>query len=257
MHSGRERKSAQISKSPMSVIFPSAILGREMAGPPGIFWLFLLENPTPIKFLVLGGGGVFGFFWKGGVEVPVLDLLGGAEMTIILSDNNSRIFTAPCPTPWRVEAGEIVQNYCHCISWEKATTIKLRFSKMLFFLCCSPTIKFQDGSPVDPLFEPPADPPFWLDLSKIIFIVISASLIYGRRDFSDQSFSERSFFVEVRAVYPCHYDCFSPGFGGPDRSFWPDVRTYSGPVRDNSPYRAILFRDSIAEGGIAPVALFS
>ena len=48
---------------------------------------------------------------------------------------------------------------------------------MLFFLCFSPTIKFQDGSPVDPLFEPPADPPFGLDLSKIIFIVISASLI--------------------------------------------------------------------------------
>ena len=47
---------------------------------------------------------------------------------------------------------------------------------MLFSLCFSPTIKFQDGSPVDPLFEPPADPPFWLDLSKIIFIVISASL---------------------------------------------------------------------------------
>ena len=49
-------------------------------------------------------------------------------------------------------------------------------SKMLFFLCSRPTIKFQGGSPVDPLFEPPADPPFWLDLSKIIFIVISASL---------------------------------------------------------------------------------
>ena len=47
---------------------------------------------------------------------------------------------------------------------------------MLFFLCFSPTIKFQDGSPVDPLFEPPADPPFGVDLSKNIFIVISASL---------------------------------------------------------------------------------
>ena len=31
---------------------------------------------------------------------------------------------------------------------------------MLFFLCFRPTIKFQGGSPVDPLFEPPADPPF-------------------------------------------------------------------------------------------------
>ena len=54
--------------------------------------------------------------------------------------------------------GVIVQTYCHCISWEKATTIKMRFSKMLFFLCFRPTIKLQGGSPVDPLFEPPADP---------------------------------------------------------------------------------------------------
>ena len=29
----------------------------------------------------------------------------------------------------------------------------------------------------------------------------------------------------------------------------------SGPVRDTPPYRAIPFRDSIAEGGIAPVCL--
>ena len=31
---------------------------------------------------------------------------------------------------------------------------------MLFFLCFGPTIKFSGGSPVDPLFEPPADSPF-------------------------------------------------------------------------------------------------
>ena len=29
--------------------------------------------------------------------------------------------------------------------------------------------------------------------------------------------------------------------------------TLSGPVRDTPPYRAIPFRDSIAEGGIAPI----
>ena len=29
----------------------------------------------------------------------------------------------------------------------------------------------------------------------------------------------------------------------------------SGPVRDTPPYRAIPFRDSIAEGGIAPICL--
>ena len=66
----------------------------------------------------------------------------------------------PSPTPWRVERGVIVQNYCHCISWDKAMTITMRLSNMLFFLCFSPTIEFQVGSPVDPLFEPPADPPF-------------------------------------------------------------------------------------------------
>ena len=31
----------------------------------------------------------------------------------------------------------------------------------------------------------------------------------------------------------------------------------SGPVRDTPPYRAIPFRDSIAEGGIAPIWLVS
>ena len=42
--------------------FPPAILGPEMAAPilwaPCIFWFFLLENPMPVKFLLLGGGGV-------------------------------------------------------------------------------------------------------------------------------------------------------------------------------------------------------
>ena len=38
-------------------------------------------------------------------------------------------------------------------------TTKMRLSKMLFFLCFRPTRKFQGGSPLDPLFEPPADPP--------------------------------------------------------------------------------------------------
>ena len=32
-------------------------------------------------------------------------------------------------------------------------------------------------------------------------------------------------------------------------------RWLSGPVRDTPPYRAIPFRDSIAEGGIAPICL--
>ena len=60
----------------MSVIFPPVILGPEMAAPivwaPGIFWFFLLENPVPVKSLVLEGGGVVGFLEGGGVEAPIL-----------------------------------------------------------------------------------------------------------------------------------------------------------------------------------------
>ena len=63
-------------------------------------------------------------------------------MTRILSDNNSRILTAPLSDPLEGGRGVIVQNYCHCISREKATTIKKRLSKMLFFLGFRPTIKF-------------------------------------------------------------------------------------------------------------------
>ena len=55
-------------------------------------------------------------------------------------------------------------------------TIKVRLSKMLFFLCFRRTIKFQGRSPVDPLFKPPADPPFD-STSQKKSIVISASLI--------------------------------------------------------------------------------
>ena len=59
----------------------------------------------------------------------------------------------------------------------------MRLSKMLFFLCFRPTVKFQDGSPVDPLFDPPADPPFDSTSQKFIFIVISASLIGALGEF--------------------------------------------------------------------------
>ena len=75
--------------------------------------------------------------------------------------------------PWRVEGGEIVQNYCHCISWEKATTIKMQLPKC----CFSCAFGRSRWVPCWPSFRTPCRPPFWLDLSKIIFIVISASLI--------------------------------------------------------------------------------
>ena len=58
-------------------------------------------------------------------------------------------------------------------------TIKMQLSNLLFFLCFRPTIKFQDGSPIDPVFDPPADPPFDSTSRKMIFIVISASLNDG------------------------------------------------------------------------------
>ena len=70
-------------------------------------------------------------------------------------------------TPWRVEGGQLSQNYCRCISQEKAMTIKMRLSKMLFFLCFRPTIKFQGGSLADPLLELPADPPFGSTSQKL------------------------------------------------------------------------------------------
>ena len=91
-------------------------------------------------------------------------------MAILLSDNNSRVLTAPWSDPLGGGRGVIVKNYCHCISWEKATTIKIRLSKMLFFLCFRPTIKFQGGAPVDPPFEPPADPP-WDATSQKLFLL--------------------------------------------------------------------------------------
>ena len=40
---------------------------------------------------------------------------------------------------------------------------------MLFFLRFRPTIKFQGGSPVDPLFEPPADLPFDSTSQKLFY----------------------------------------------------------------------------------------
>ena len=89
-------------------------------------------------------------------------------MTRILSDNDSQILTAPYSDPWRVEGGVVVQDYCHCISWEKATTIKMWLFKMQFFLCFRPTKKIQGGSPIDPLFEPPANPPCDSTFQKLL-----------------------------------------------------------------------------------------
>ena len=58
----------------MSVIFPPAILGPEMAAPilwaPGNFGLFLLESPHAHKIAPFRRG-FWAFLLKGGVEVPI------------------------------------------------------------------------------------------------------------------------------------------------------------------------------------------
>ena len=105
-------------------------------------------------------------------------------MTRLLSDNNSRILTGPWSDPLEGGRGVIVQNYCYCISCEKATTIKMRLSKMLFFLCFRPTIKSQGGSPVDPLFEPPANPLLTRPLQDYLYRHFGVSEnIYKKEDF--------------------------------------------------------------------------
>ena len=56
----------RVRKSVVSIKSPPAMLGPEMAAPilwaPGIFGSFCRKTPTPIKFLLLGGGGVLVFF---------------------------------------------------------------------------------------------------------------------------------------------------------------------------------------------------
>ena len=66
-------------KSLLSAIFPSAVLGPEMAAPllwaPGILWFCLLEDLHAHKMPRLRGGGGVGLFLGGsGVEVPTLFL---------------------------------------------------------------------------------------------------------------------------------------------------------------------------------------
>ena len=95
---------------------------------------------------------------------------------------------------------------------------------MLFFLCFRPTIKFQGGSPVDPLFEPPSDPPFD-STSQNLFLLSFRRLWINRQP------NNRYFLVLEELA---------------------GNKVLSGPVRDTLPYRAIPLRDSIAEGAIAP-----
>ena len=84
-------------KSLMSVFFPPAILGPDMATPilwaPGIFWLCLQENLHDYRSPCFkGGGGISAFCGRGGggEEIPILFFMG-AEIFL----NHSR---APAAT---------------------------------------------------------------------------------------------------------------------------------------------------------------
>ena len=74
-------KSEKKKKKPNLMPLPPVILGPEMAAPilwtPGIFWFFLLEIPMPIKFVVLGGGGVVGFLEGGGGSANFIRMVWG------------------------------------------------------------------------------------------------------------------------------------------------------------------------------------
>ena len=81
-------------KSVVSIKFPPVILGPEMAAPvlwaPVILWFFLLENPHAHRIPPFRGGGVHGFFWKGGgsagfifMGVGIFPIEGSAERTTL------------------------------------------------------------------------------------------------------------------------------------------------------------------------------
>ena len=95
---------------------------------------------------------------------------------MILPDNK---FTDPYGPlePLEGGGGVIVQNYCHCISWEKATTIKMQLSKILFFSCAFGRQSNFKVGPLLTLFSNPLPNPLLTrPLKNYIFIVISACL---------------------------------------------------------------------------------
>ena len=86
--SGKTPESPRLRKSVMSIKFPPAILGPEMAAPilwaPGIFGSFCWKKtPMPIRFLLLGGG-VLGFLGRGGGSANFIFMGAGIFPTDIL-----------------------------------------------------------------------------------------------------------------------------------------------------------------------------
>ena len=91
-------------------------------------------------------------------------------MTIIFSDNNSRILTAPLSDPLEGGRGGNCPKLLSLHFLGKSDDNKnATFPKVLFFLCFRPTIKFQDGSLVNPLSEPSADPLFDSTSEKLFY----------------------------------------------------------------------------------------
>ena len=50
------------------------------------------------------------------------------------------------------------------------------------------------------------------------------SISFSGNEKSARNVSDRSFFVDGHAACPCQTASFFPGFGGLDRSFWPEAR---------------------------------
>ena len=74
-------------KSVMSIKYPPAILGPEMAAPilwaPGISWFFLLENPHAQKIPLFRAGGCWGFLEGGGGSANFIFMGAGIFSRIV------------------------------------------------------------------------------------------------------------------------------------------------------------------------------
>ena len=65
--------------------------------------------------------------------------------------------------------------------------------------------------------------PSW-SLGHLLGFAVQSSPTRREREISPKFFRREFLFMDIRAGCPCQNACFFPRFGGPDRSFWPDVR---------------------------------
>ena len=88
----------------MSVIFPPAILGPEMAAPilwaPGILGIFLLENPHPHKIPPFRGRGFWAFLERGGGSANFVLMGVGIFPKLALPCQESKFHCAPREEAW-------------------------------------------------------------------------------------------------------------------------------------------------------------